>query len=108
MGKKHNEDSRSQKTASGVFLHQQGKFMQAVKENGIDLVALSALLTTTMPSMKSTIGALQEAGLREQVKVMIGGAPITEAYAQLIGADGYAPDASRAATLAKSLMATLE
>jgi 5-methyltetrahydrofolate--homocysteine methyltransferase len=80
------------------------KFVEAVKANGVNLVALSALLTTTMPSMKATIDAFKQAGLGDQVKVMIGGAPITEEYARQIGADGYAPDASRAVDLAKSLM----
>ena len=84
------------------------KFVAAAKTGGINLLALSALLTTTMPSMKITIEALKQAKVRERVKVMIGGAPITEEYAWLIGADGYAPDASRAVTLAKSLMAALE
>jgi 5-methyltetrahydrofolate--homocysteine methyltransferase len=81
------------------------RFVEVVKAGGIDLVALSALLTTTMPSMKSTLEALNLAGVCGQVKVMIGGAPITEEYARQIGADGYAPDASRAVDLAKSLMA---
>jgi len=62
------------------------------------------LLTTTMPSMKDTIDALVEAGLREKVKVMIGGAPITQAFADEIGADGYAPDAASAVELARSLL----
>ena len=78
--------------------------MEAVKTDKVDALALSALLTTTMPNMISTIEALEQAGLREQVKVMIGGAPITEEYARQIGADGYAPDASRAVTLAKILI----
>jgi len=80
------------------------KFVAAVQAGGIDIVALSALLTTTMPNMKGTIEALKQAGLRDQVKVMIGGAPVTESYAQQIGADGYSPDASRAVNLAKSLV----
>ncbi|RPJ09646.1 MAG: cobalamin-binding protein, partial [Deltaproteobacteria bacterium] len=63
----------------------------------------SALLTTTMREMKSTLEAIQEAGLRNQVKVMIGGAPVTERYAKEIGADGYAPDAATAVDVAKSL-----
>ena len=79
------------------------KFVEAVKGGEVDIVALSALLTTTMPNMKATIDALKAAGLREQVKVMIGGAPVTDSYAQQIGADGYSPDASRAVNLAKSL-----
>lgn len=80
------------------------RFVEVVKSDGIDLVALSALLTTTMPSMKAIVEALNQAGLGNKVKVMIGGAPITEEYARQIGADGYAPDASRAVDLAKSLM----
>jgi len=81
------------------------KFVAAVQAGGVDILALSALLTTTMPNMQATLDALKEAGVREHVKVMIGGAPITENYARQIGADGYAPDASRAVTLAKSLSA---
>jgi 5-methyltetrahydrofolate--homocysteine methyltransferase len=68
------------------------------------VIGMSALLTTTMPSMTGTIKALQEAGLREQVKVMIGGAPVTDGFAKQIGADGYSPDASSAVRLAKSLV----
>ncbi|HPH96903.1 MAG TPA: corrinoid protein [Anaerolineaceae bacterium] len=79
-------------------------FVQTVREQSVDMLALSALLTTTMPSMKTTIDALIQAGLRDRVKILVGGAPITESYAHQIGADGYAPDASRAATLALSLM----
>jgi 5-methyltetrahydrofolate--homocysteine methyltransferase len=81
------------------------KFVEAVRANSPDIVALSALLTTTMPNMQVTINALKEAGSRDKVKVMVGGAPVTEKYAQQIGADGYAPDASRAVTLARSLLA---
>ena len=81
------------------------RFIQAVKENGAQIVAMSALLTTTMPNMKNTIEALKEAGLREQVKVMIGGAPVTQSYADQIGADGFAEDASRAVAKAKNLLA---
>lgn len=80
------------------------RFVEAVQTSGAQLLALSALLTTTMPNMKQTIEALQQAGLRQQVKVMVGGAPVTETFARQIGADGYAPDASRAVALAKSLM----
>lgn len=81
------------------------KFVEAVKSNGANLIAMSALLTTTMPNMKNTIDALNTSGIRSQVKVMIGGAPVTDSYANQIGADGYAPDASRAVALAKSLVA---
>ncbi len=78
------------------------KFVEAVR-NGANIIAMSALLTTTMPNMKLTVEALKAAGLRDQVKVMVGGAPVTEQYAREIGADGYAADASRAVALAKSL-----
>jgi len=79
-------------------------FVAAVREHSPDLVGLSALLTTTMPSMTTTVEALVEAGLRDKVKVLIGGAPVTQHYADQIGADGYAPDASSASRLAKGLM----
>ena len=69
-----------------------------------DILALSALLTTTMPSMKQTIEAVKAAGLRDQVKIIIGGAPVTEEYSKQIGADGFSPDASRAVGLAESLL----
>jgi 5-methyltetrahydrofolate--homocysteine methyltransferase len=81
------------------------KFVEAVQTSGAHIVAMSALLTTTMPNMKTTIEALEAAGVRDKVKVIIGGAPITDAYAKQIGADGYASDASRAVSLAKALMA---
>jgi len=81
------------------------KFVEAVNKHNPDLIAMSALLTTTMPNMKTTIEALKQSGLRDKVKVMIGGAPVTTKYAQDIGADGYAPDASKAVSLAKSLVA---
>jgi 5-methyltetrahydrofolate--homocysteine methyltransferase len=80
------------------------EFVAALKEESVDLVGLSALLTTTMPMMKSTIRAITEAGLREQVKIIVGGAPVTPSYAEEIGADGYAPDASRAVSLDKQLI----
>ncbi len=80
------------------------KFVEAVKENGAQIVAMSALLTTTMPSMKTTIEALETAGLRDRVKVMVGGAPLSDQYAKEIRADGYSPDANRAVALAKSLI----
>lgn len=79
-------------------------FVAAVNEHQPDFIAMSALLTTTMPSMQSTIEALQSAGIRDKVKVLIGGAPINNSYAEKIGADGYAQDASRAVKLAKSLI----
>ncbi len=80
------------------------KFIEAVK-NGAGVVAMSALLTTTMPNMKTTIESFKKAGLRDQVVIMIGGAPVTDQFAQKIGADGYAPDANQAARLALSLIA---
>ncbi len=81
-----------------------GIFVAAVKAGGIQILALSALLSTTMSNMKATIDALKEAGLRDQIKIMVGGAPITEEFSKQIGADGFAPDASRAVILAKSLL----
>jgi 5-methyltetrahydrofolate--homocysteine methyltransferase len=81
------------------------KFVDTVKQTGANMIVMSALLTTTMPNMKVTIEMLKSAGLRDKVKVMVGGAPLTTKYAQDIGADGYAPDASRAVALAKSLAA---
>jgi 5-methyltetrahydrofolate--homocysteine methyltransferase len=80
------------------------KYVAAAQEHQPDLIACSALLTTTMPHMQNIIQQLDEAGLRPQVKVMIGGAPVTDAYARQIGADGYAPDAAAAASLAKALV----
>jgi 5-methyltetrahydrofolate--homocysteine methyltransferase len=80
------------------------KFAQAVKDSGANVVGLSALLTTTMPMMKGTIDALQKAGVRKKVKVMVGGAPVTRDYAKQIGADGFAPDAASAVDEAKLLM----
>jgi 5-methyltetrahydrofolate--homocysteine methyltransferase len=80
-------------------------FIQAIKEQKPDLIGMSALLTTTMRAMQLTVNALKEAGVRDQVKVMVGGAPLTQAFAAQIGADGYAPNASAAAELAKTLVA---
>ncbi|MEJ5201793.1 MAG: corrinoid protein [Anaerolineales bacterium] len=80
------------------------RFVEAVQAYQADIVAMSALLTTTMPNMKVTIDALKAAGLRDKVKVMVGGAPVTPEFAREIGADGTAPDASQAVTLAKSLI----
>ncbi|NLC43749.1 MAG: cobalamin-binding protein [Clostridiales bacterium] len=80
------------------------KFIDAIKGTQAEGVAMSALLTTTMPGMKDTIEAFKTAGIRDQVKIMIGGAPVTENYSDEIGADGYAPDAASAAELAKDLI----
>lgn len=81
------------------------KFLEAVIEHKPDILGMSALLTTTMSNIKATIQRFEENGLRKDVKIIIGGAPITQAYADEIGADGFAPDASQAAALAKRLMA---
>lgn len=81
-------------------------FVGAVKAHNPDLIGMSALLTTTMPSMKATIEGLAEAGLRDRVKVIIGGAPVTQAFADEIGADGFAPDASSATRKARELLAS--
>ena len=80
------------------------RFIEAAKSNNAQIIAMSALLTTTMPNMKVTIEAIKAAGIRDNVKVMIGGAPITQSYADQIGADGFAEDASRAVVKAKSLL----
>lgn len=80
------------------------KFVEAVKSNSAQLLGLSALLTTTMPRMKEVIQSLIAAGVRNKVKVMVGGAPLTEKFAKEIGADGYAPDAASAVDMAKSLL----
>ena len=80
------------------------KFIDAITDD-TDIIGLSALLTTTMPAMGTTIKAIADAGLRDKVKIIIGGAPVTQAYADQIGADGFAKDASQAASLAKSLIA---
>jgi 5-methyltetrahydrofolate--homocysteine methyltransferase len=77
------------------------QFVAAVKEKGAQIIALSALLTTTMPAMKQTVDALKQAGVRDKVKVLIGGAPISQRFADEIGADGYAETAAGAVGLAK-------
>ena len=81
------------------------KFVDAVRANHANLVCLSALLTVTMPSMKTTIEALSAAGLRGQAKIMVGGAPVTQRYADEIGADGYGENAAVAVALARKLAA---
>jgi len=80
-------------------------FVDAVREHKPDLVGISALLTTTMAQMKITIDALEEAGLRDSIKIMVGGAPVTAAFAEQIGADAYAPDAASAVDIARELQA---
>lgn len=82
-------------------------FVGAIRE-GASVIGLSALLTTTMPMIDKTIKAIDDAGLRGQVKIMVGGAPVTADFARQIGADGYAPDASQAARLAKSFLVQQE
>ena len=79
------------------------KFVEAVRD-GVQVVALSALLTTTMGNMKGVVDALQEAGLRDKTRIIIGGAPVNQAYADRIGADGYAPDASSAVRKVRELV----
>jgi len=79
-------------------------FVSAIKEKGADILGLSALLTTTMNMMKVTIDVVKESGLRRRVKIMIGGAPVNQEFADKIDADGYAPDAGSATRLAKTLV----
>ncbi len=79
-------------------------FVQAVAKEEPDVLGMSALLTTTMRAMEHTIKALEEAGLRDKVKIMIGGAPVTQAFADQIGADGYAPNAAAASEMAKKFV----
>jgi 5-methyltetrahydrofolate--homocysteine methyltransferase len=81
------------------------KFVAAIQEHKPDIVGFSAFLTTTMPMFKANINALTKAGLRDQVIVMVGGAPVTQEYADVVGADGYAADASAAVVRAKELIA---
>lgn len=80
------------------------QFVAAIKENNPDIVGLSALLTTTMPMMRKSIQFIEESGLRQSLKIIVGGAPVNQAFADEIGADGYASDAGAASKLAKSLL----
>lgn len=80
------------------------KFMEAIREHNPDILGLSALLTTTMVNMKETVEMLVKEGLRDKVKVVVGGAPVSQEFADIIGADGFAPDAASAAELCKSLI----
>ena len=80
------------------------KFIAEITEKDAQMLCLSALLTTTMPMMKQTIDAVAESGLRDRIKIMVGGAPVTKKFADEIGADGYAPDAGSATKLAKALL----
>jgi len=84
------------------------EFIDAVNKRGVRLLGMSALLTTTMPNMGRTVQAFEEAGIRDQVKIMIGGAPVTEEYAEDIGADGYGKDAIACVELAKQLLGVEE
>jgi 5-methyltetrahydrofolate--homocysteine methyltransferase len=79
------------------------KFVEVVK-GGVDIIGMSGLLTTTIPAMPVVIEALEQAGVRDRVKIMVGGAPVTDAYRQEIGADGYAPDAASAVRVARDLL----
>jgi 5-methyltetrahydrofolate--homocysteine methyltransferase len=96
--------------SSGIQVFDEGvdvspeKFVEKLKEHKPDLICLSALLTTTMPMLKATIDAVVESGLRDTVKIMIGGAPVTMDFANSVGADGYAADAGSAVKMAKSLI----
>jgi 5-methyltetrahydrofolate--homocysteine methyltransferase len=95
---------------AGFKVHNLGRdvapeiFVKAVEEHDAQIVGISALMTTTMPAMKRTIDALQKAGLRDRVKVMVGGAPVSQAYCDEIGADGYARDSTVAVVRAKQLL----
>jgi 5-methyltetrahydrofolate--homocysteine methyltransferase len=97
---------------AGLEVHDLGvdvspaRFAETIRQVRPSVVGLSALLTTTMEQMRATISAIEQAGLREGVKVIIGGAPVTESFARSIGADGTAPDASRAVALVRSLLPT--
>jgi 5-methyltetrahydrofolate--homocysteine methyltransferase len=79
-------------------------FVEKINEHQPDIVGFSAFLTTTMPMFKANINALEKAGIRDDVIVMVGGAPVTQEYADMVGADGYAADASTAVRLAKDLI----
>ena len=80
------------------------KFIEAIRKGGVDILAMSSLLTTSMHSMGETIKALEKSGLRDKVKIMVGGAPVTEEFASTIGADCYAKDAALAVDKAKELL----
>ncbi|MBT3175332.1 MAG: corrinoid protein [Desulfobacula sp.] len=96
--------------SAGMEVHNIGvdispeEFVTQIKEKNAQIVCLSALLTTTMPMMKQTVDAIVESGLRDQVKILVGGAPVTQSFSDEIGADGFAADAGAASKLAKSLV----
>jgi methanogenic corrinoid protein MtbC1 len=81
------------------------KFLDAIREHQPEIVGMSALLTTTMPYMKVVVDRLKEEGIRDEVIVMVGGAPVTQAFAEHVGADGYGEDATDAVDLARKLVA---
>ncbi len=97
--------------SAGLEVHNLGvdiapeSFVEEIKKKNAQIVCLSALLTTTMPAMKQTVDAIVESGLRDQVKIMVGGAPVTQAFADEIGADGFSADAGSASKMAKSFAA---
>ena len=80
------------------------KFIEAIQKHQPQVVGFSAFLTTTMPMFKTNIEAIQEAGLRDQVKIFVGGAPVTKEYADTVGADGYAPDATSLVRAVKEIL----
>lgn len=96
--------------SAGMVVHNLGVdippdvFIAEIKNKNATIVCLSALLTTTMPMMKQTVAAIAESGLREQVKILVGGAPVTQEFCDEIGADGFAPDAGSAAKIAKNFL----
>ncbi|MCG8633648.1 MAG: corrinoid protein [Desulfobacterales bacterium] len=96
--------------SAGLTVHNLGvdippeNFVSQIEKTNARIVCLSALLTTTMPAMKQTVEAIVEAGLRDKVKIMVGGAPVTQAFADEIGADGFAADAGSASKMAKSFV----
>lgn len=96
--------------SAGMTVHNLGvdippeEFVKQIREKSAQIVCISALLTTTMPMMKKTVDAIKESGLRDSVKIMVGGAPVTQNFSDQIGADGFAPDAGSASKLAKSLL----
>ncbi|MBI9089917.1 MAG: corrinoid protein [Desulfobacterium sp.] len=96
--------------SAGMNVHNIGvdiapeEFIAQIKAKNAQIVCLSALLTTTMPMMKKTVEAIVESGLRDQVKILVGGAPVNQAFADEIGADGFAPDAGSASKIAKALL----
>ena len=83
------------------------KFVEAAKENNVKLILASALLTTTMPALKDVIEKFEAAGMRDQVKIMVGGAPVTQSFADSIGADAYTPDAASCAEKAAEIIKSL-